>query len=175
MRRILTSTVLAAGLVTFAGPGRAQEKKPAGDPVREAVSAGIFEVKSSDLARSRAGRPEIKRFAERMIEDYLKFNMEFMGIIERGGLGVPMEMTARCKQRYDKLATLRDEAFDKEYVEIQVRGHEEAVKRFEELSKNAANADVRQFAARLLPTLRQHKEHAMKLPGADKIRLVDKP
>jgi putative membrane protein len=174
MRRILTAAVLAVGLVTFAGLGQAQEKKPAGDPVREAVSAGIFEVKSSDLARERASSPEVNRFAQRMIEDYLKSNMELKGIIERGGLEIPLEMTAKCKEKYARLAALRGAAFDKEYVEIQVRGHEEAVKLFEELSKNATNADLKQFATSVLPTLRQNKEHAMKLPGADKVRLGDK-
>src|SRR5262249_29295445 len=109
MRRILTSVVLAVGLAVFAGLGRAQdEEKPAGDPLREMVSAGIFAVKTGGLARERTNNPAVQRFAERMIEDHLRSNMELKAIIERGGLGVPMEMTARCKEKYDKLATLRD-------------------------------------------------------------------
>ena len=65
-----------------------------------------------------------------------------------------------------KLKTLgmRDDGFDKAYAEgVGVSAHEDAVKLFEDASKNAKDPEVKQFATETLPILQQHLQMAKTL------------
>jgi Predicted outer membrane protein len=56
----------------------------------------------------------------------------------------------------NKLSGLSGDAFDREYVNMMVKDHEKDVKEFETASMKAKDLDVRAFAAKTLPTLREH-------------------
>jgi putative membrane protein len=56
----------------------------------------------------------------------------------------------------NKLAGLSGDAFDREYINMMVKDHEKDVKEFEKASTQAKDPDVRAFAAKTLPTLREH-------------------
>jgi putative membrane protein len=53
--------------------------------------------------------------------------------------------------------------FDRAYIDSMVDGHKDAIKLFEDASKNASDAEVKSFAATHLPTLQQHDEKAQQL------------
>ena len=54
-------------------------------------------------------------------------------------------------------------AFDKAYVEAQLKGHEETVALFQAYANGGDNARIKQFAKDLLPTLQMHLEHVRKI------------
>jgi len=56
----------------------------------------------------------------------------------------------------NKLSGLSGDAFDREYIKMMVKDHEKDVKEFEKASTKAKDTDVRAFAAKTLPTLREH-------------------
>jgi putative membrane protein len=56
----------------------------------------------------------------------------------------------------NKLSGLSGDAFDREYINMMVKDHEKDVKEFEKASMKAKDPDVRAFAAKTLPTLREH-------------------
>jgi putative membrane protein len=60
------------------------------------------------------------------------------------------------QEHMNKLSGLTGDAFDREYINMMVKDHEKDVKEFEKASTKAKDADVRAFAAKTLPTLREH-------------------
>jgi putative membrane protein len=56
----------------------------------------------------------------------------------------------------NKLGGLSGEAFDREYINMMVKDHEKDVKEFEKQSTKAKAPDLRAWAAKTLPTLREH-------------------
>jgi len=56
----------------------------------------------------------------------------------------------------NKLSGLSGDAFDREYINTMVKDHEKTVKMFEKESTKGTDADVRAWAAKTLPTLREH-------------------
>src|SRR6185503_13939707 len=56
----------------------------------------------------------------------------------------------------DKLAKLSGADFDREYMDMMVKDHVKDVKEFEEASAKAKDADLKAWAAKTLPTLREH-------------------
>ena len=110
------------------------------------------------LAASRAANPEVKQFGQRMVDDHVRANTEFMQLAGRKNMQLPREVSNEQKEMMDKLSKRSGADFDKAYVDAMVEDHENDVKEFEEQSKNGTDADIKQFAAKTLPTLKQHLE-----------------
>jgi len=58
----------------------------------------------------------------------------------------------------------KPDEFDKTYAEQQVRAHKKAVELFDDYGEAGDNAALKQFAANMLPTIKQHLDEAKKLP-----------
>jgi putative membrane protein len=63
----------------------------------------------------------------------------------------------------DKLAKLSGADFDREYMKLQVADHDKAVALFEKQSKSGKDAELKAFAARTLPTLKEHQQMARQI------------
>ena len=60
----------------------------------------------------------------------------------------------------DKLSKLSGADFDREYMDMMVKDHTKDVKEFEDASTKAKDADIKAWAAKTLPTLREHLQMA---------------
>ena len=77
---------------------------------------------------------------------------------------LPESLDAEHEALKDKLARLKGAAFDREYAKAMAKGHDKAVALFESASQAAQmTAELKEFAAATLPTLRQHMELAHEL------------
>ena len=52
--------------------------------------------------------------------------------------------------------TKAESDFDKEYVNMMISGHKDAIDKFEKASTDAADSEIRSWAASMLTVLRQH-------------------
>ena len=66
------------------------------------------------------------------------------------------------QQTQQELESASGQNFDRAYLEAMVKHHEQAIQEFERAAQSD-NAQVREFAQRTLPTLRQHLERAQQL------------
>jgi putative membrane protein len=128
--------------------------------VKMAASGGLFEVKSSELAKDQGQSAEVKRFADRMIKDHTKANKELETVAKKAGLEVPTKMTDEHAKLLDQVKAAKGSDFDRTYMTTQVKAHEEAVALFEAASKSVKNPDLKAFAAKTLPVIKEHYEHA---------------
>lgn len=60
----------------------------------------------------------------------------------------------------DKMARLTGADFDREYMKHQVNDHDKAVALFERQSKSGKDSELKAFAGRTLPTLKEHQQMA---------------
>lgn len=73
--------------------------------------------------------------------------------------------TLKDQEHMNKLSSLSGDAFDREYINMMVKDHEKDVKEFEKASTKAKDPDVRAFAAKTLPTLREHLQQVRDIQG----------
>jgi putative membrane protein len=135
--------------------------------LNEAAPGGLMEVELGELAVKRASNADIRKFARRMIDDHSKANRELDELATKKNVTLKKEKTATQKAAIDKLSKLNGDAFDREYAKDMLKDHEEDVAKFEEAATTATDADVKKYAAKTLPTLREHLEMARKLLQAD--------
>ena len=126
--------------------------------MNDAAPGGMAEVELGKLAASKAQNAEVKAFAQKMVEDHSKAGEELKQLAAQKKVTLPPDVMPKHKEIMDKLSKLSGADFDKEYVMAMVEAHEKDVAAFENVSKTAADADVKAFATKTLPTLKMHLE-----------------
>jgi putative membrane protein len=130
----------------------------------DAAEAGSTEINASKIALEKSANPAIKDFAEMMIGDHTTASDELKKLAASKNVTLPDGPGAMQKAKIAVLSKLSGAHFDREYASvIGVSAHTDAVALFQKASTDAQDADVKQFASKILPTLQHHLEMAKKL------------
>ena len=124
--------------------------------VSQAGMAGLAEVQMGNLALQKAQNADVKAFAQRMVTDHTKSNEELVQLTTAKGLTLPAQLDGEHKAGLDHLTALSGAEFDKAYMEHMVADHGKAVSLFTTGSTSAQDPDIKNFAAKTLPTLQEH-------------------
>jgi len=157
-------TFLAAAV----GAG-AEDKKRADQPiddatfVKTAASGGMLEVELGKLAAARAKNDDVKKFGERMVKDHTKANEELKAAAKAAGVEVPAKLMDKHQKTLDMFAGYKGDDFDRAYVKDMVKDHEEDVALFTRASRDLKSKELKDFATKTLPTLKEHLEMVKKL------------
>ena len=177
MLRLLTTTAVVVVGVLAAPPIFAQTGQPshaaatsAKDAldqedktfVREAAIGGMAEVELSKIAQ-KSENSDVKRFAERMIEDHTKASDQLTSTATGLGVDLPKTVDSEHERMREKLQTLHGKAFDDQYAHAMVEDHNKAVKLFQQEERAGHNTELKQFAQTTLPTLEEHQKMALEL------------
>ncbi len=123
-----------------------------------AAKDGMMEVKLGQLAQANASNADVKKHAMMMVEDHTKANDELKTVAAKKNIVLPTTLTEKQQKCYDKFAKLQGKEFDKKYSKCMVKDHKKAVCLFKKESKKGKDADLKNWAAAKLPTLKHHKE-----------------
>ena len=146
----------AAVLLALAGSAAAAGKGGDSDFVTKAAQGGMEEVELGQLASSNAASADVKQFGQRMVTDHGKANDELKSIAQKSGETVPSGLSKKQEADKARLSKLNGAEFDKAYMKMMVSDHREDVAEFEKEAKSGKDADVKAFAAKTLPTLKEH-------------------
>jgi putative membrane protein len=171
-KNILLATVAA---MTAAWPAMAATS--AASPVsqsfvEDASAANQFEINSSEAALRLSQDPDVKKFAQEMIDDHTAAGASMKAAVLEAKNSIvvrepPPGLDAVHQQILDDLKNAPSGQFDKKYIDAQVDAHNKAVQLFSDYSKNGDNDALKDFSAKTLPTLQRHKEHIDALAAAD--------
>ena len=131
--------------------------------MRKAGAAGKAEVALAQDALARSKNPDVKSFAQKLVDDHTKTNNELAQLASSKGVTIPGEPDESAKKMKEQLDTFRGANFDQGFVMQTIKDHQEAVAMFDSASKNVTDPDVKNFAARTLPSLQQHLAMAQDL------------
>ncbi|MCC6469573.1 MAG: DUF4142 domain-containing protein [Alphaproteobacteria bacterium] len=133
--------------------------------VKQALRDGLAEVELGRLAAEKASNPAVREFAQHMVADHSKANGELAELAQQMNLQpAPAANPEQAKLR-EQLEQLTGDAFDRAYMESQVKEHLKAVQLFERHSSAGGDKNIRAFAAAKLPVLQQHLEQAKRVAG----------
>jgi putative membrane protein len=128
--------------------------------VSKAGMGGLAEVQMGNLALQNAQSADVKAFAQRMVTDHSKANAELAQLATVKGLALPTEIAGEHQDAMNHLRSLTGAEFDKAYMTHMVEDHEKDVAEFDKASTSASDADIKAFAGKTLPVLREHLELA---------------
>ena len=126
----------------------------------EAATGGMMEVALGNMAQEKANSSAVKEFALQMVTDHTQAGDELKALAQEKSIVLPGSMTDKQQRSVDKLSELSGDEFDKEYMKMMVKDHEKDVKTYEKASENVTDTELQDFAAKTLPTLKEHLQHA---------------
>jgi putative membrane protein len=130
----------------------------------EAIQINLAEISVGDLAQKNGGSDDVKSFGKMLVDDHTASNTKATSLAQSNGVTPPAEPKAADKQKHDELAKLSGAEFDREFAKAMVKGHEEAIGKFEAASKG--DDDIAKFAQETLPTLQKHLKTAQALESS---------
>ena len=124
--------------------------------MNEAAPGGMAEVELGKLAAQKAQSADVKAFAQKMVTDHSMAGDELKQLAVLKKVTLPPDVLPTHKEVMTELSNLNGADFDERYVTAMIEAHEKDVAAFENVSKTAADADVKAFATKTLPTLKMH-------------------
>lgn len=152
--------------------GEEQNQSQAREFVNQMAMTNMAEIQLGNLAEKQATSPQVKQFAQMMVQDHTKANEELKQIASQLNVQLPTELDQEHRELQEKLSKLQGEEFDREYMSAMVDGHEEAINKVEDRANRsdqptgtAGSAQqgqqaLTQWATKTLPTLRKHLQQA---------------
>jgi putative membrane protein len=155
---------LIAALATMALGGCGAPSTP--DFVQKAAMSDMYEVQAGKLAAEKGQSDAVKRFGQQMVDAHSKTTEDLTGIVKSKNIKVdlPSTLDSTHQKLIDDLKSASAQDFDKTYAKQQVDAHQQAVDLFKKYAAQGDDADVKQFAAKTLPTIEHHLDEAKKLP-----------
>jgi putative membrane protein len=143
----------------------AQSSASAKEFVEKAGTSGLAEVEMGELGAQKAKNGQVEAFAKRMVADHTKANQELLTAIKGKGMQVPSSRTAMHKATVEKFRQQdAGKNFDRDYMEQMIEDHKAAVELFEAAADDEKfDLDLRSYAKRILPTLRDHLKQAQSI------------
>lgn len=129
--------------------------------VTKAAEDGQEEIQLAQLAAQKAQNPDVKNYAQQLVQGHSQVNQELMSIANQRNVKVEREDSNT--RTYRRLNNASAQEFDREFIEHMVDMHEKDVKSFEKAASDAKDPQVRQFASRHVSALRQHLQQAQQL------------
>ncbi|MBV8889689.1 MAG: DUF4142 domain-containing protein [Alphaproteobacteria bacterium] len=126
--------------------------------VDEAAAAGMTEVDLGRLAREHAASREVRAFGAHMVADHTHVNNRLAALARH--LKLTASSPTPDQSMHDQLAQASGHDFDRQYIDGQVKAHQDAVQLFESEAQNGQDARLKRFARETLPTLRAHLHRA---------------
>jgi putative membrane protein len=81
-------------------------------------------------------------------------------VASKKSLAVPDTMSPKHREAVARLQKLSGTEFDRAYMQMMVKDHQEDVEKFRTQAKSAKDPDVKAFAEKTLPTLETHLQMA---------------
>jgi putative membrane protein len=180
MKRLLHITAalaFAAAVSACDNPRTADNRSPSGtgatgttgsmdadrDFVQEELAKGNAEIELGRLAQEKGSHPDVKAFGATMVSDHQAAAADLKPIAAKLNTSQAEARSGAdddLRDRMEDLSKLSGTDFDKKYISDMIDDHEKDVRNLENTAENASNPDVKAWAAKTLPIVRQHLERA---------------
>ena len=135
--------------------------------IEEHLAKGNAEVELGRLAQEKATHPDVKEFGAMMVRDHQAAASELKEIASKANLKTDTaagRMEAGAREAHaeleEELGKLTGRDFDRRYIDEMIDDHQEAVEDLENKAENASHPEVKAWASKTLPKVRQHLERA---------------
>jgi putative membrane protein len=128
------------------------------------VNAADMSLKEIDMARiaqKNASSAEVRNMSKTIEEENVKYLEELKKLAQSKSVTIPLTASDAANRKTKELEKEAGRDFDEKYCSAMVDDHKEAVKNFKNATEDVEDVDVKNYATRMLPLLRDHLDHAL--------------
>jgi putative membrane protein len=130
--------------------------------VTDVADINYAEIKLGELAQTKGVSAEVKELGKMMVKDHTKANSELMALAQKKTFSFPEGPSNDVISDYNSMNDLKGLDFDKKYSDKMVSGHKDAIDKFEKAATDCQDAELKTWAAEMLPALHMHLDHSQK-------------
>lgn len=126
----------------------------------DTLMVGNVALMSSRMAQNRAGRPDVRQFADFEVEEQTSVARI---INEMAPMGPPPPPGPRDRAAIDRLQRTRGQAFDREYLMVQLDGHQRLLQIQDGYLSNGRNMHQRHVAMLARGRIQEHIQDVQRM------------
>jgi putative membrane protein len=155
--------------------------------LQDAAEKNAAEVQLGQLAAKRAQNPQVKQYAQTMVEEHTKALDELKQLASTANVQISNAIDDDHRDLHERLAKLSGAEFDREYISAMIDEHDDTLEMLEDKADDAnearptgtsgpataddardaerdrINRDLSQWAAKTAPKVQQHLETARQI------------
>ena len=106
---------------------------------------------------------DVRDYAQMLVDDHTKALKDIVDLMKDKRIAQPKGLPEAEHAAWNKLKGMSGAEFDREFINMMVRDHQDAVKEFQHESNMAQDYDVKMYANHVLPALQKHLQKAQEL------------
>jgi putative membrane protein len=142
-------------------PDKAPMANPDAEFAQKAARGGKHEVDGAKFALNKAQHADLKALANRLIKDHTAADNELSTIMKTKKIA--MGEAKKDEPSNESWRSTTGAAFDRAYVDHLITEHEKTITLFETEISSGTDAELKAFATKTLPTVKEHLKAAQDL------------
>jgi putative membrane protein len=147
--------LLAAG-VTYAASLSNTDKQF----LTTAARTDMIEAHEGQMAQNQASRTDVKDVAKTVVDDHTQSYGALTDLAAKTGASIPKGINAKKDRTIEQLAHLKGASFDRQFTTDVIAAHKQEITRFKHEADHGQDADVKAYAAKMVPVLEKQLQMA---------------
>jgi putative membrane protein len=134
--------------------------------ITDIAQANMAGIKTGRLALARSQSPQVRAFAQEMIDDHTMVIQELQRLAQSTGASLPSDTDLLHMAIAAELGILSGDTFDRQYMSlVGVTDHMRTQELLEQAARSASNPALRAYAQKILPAISRHLDQARQQTG----------
>lgn len=132
--------------------------------MEDIAHANLAEIETGKLALEKSQDPQVKKFAQTLIDDHTKAMKELQSLAKKKGVELPQETDLQHKTIATALQALSGDTFDEQFIaRVGVGDHERTLELLKNTQQQAEDKALKAYAAKTMKAVNKHLQHAQKM------------
>ena len=140
------------------------------DFASKATASNNFEIQAANIALTKSQDQNVKQYAQMIVDDHTAAGNELSTLVKNKNWQLSTPDNQNYTQLIDQLNNADPANFDRNYVDLMAKSHQDAITLFKDASTGTAttDAELRKFATDKIPAFQKHLDQLKTMqPAAD--------
>jgi len=142
--------------------------------VKKAMQGNIAEVQLGQLTLQKSSNDQVKKFAQKMIDDHTKMNEEMKPVADQLHADVPTEVSKKDKSLISKMQSLSGPAYDQAYIKDMVKDHKQDLSEFQSEASSGQDPTVKDAASQGSRVIAEHLQMIQQIAKDQNVNMASK-
>ncbi len=149
----------ASGAAGAAGAaGTAAVKGPDLKFANMVAQSDLAEIQLGNLALQKSNSDQVKKIAQRLIDDHTKSSQALKEVASSKGMTLPTEPDPKDKALATKLEGESGDKFDKDFIAANSSDHHKVLAAFKKEASDGNDPEIKGFATQYMPAIQEHTQ-----------------
>jgi len=128
--------------------------------VADVYNNSLFEMNLSYAVKGKATNEDVKLLADSMTIGHLDIDNQLKALAEKKSISLTAGLTEEQQGDINNMKGKDPELLNKDYVDLLIDDHKDAIKKYEKFAKNAADVDIKTWFENTSEILKRHLDMA---------------